>query len=249
MTEPAAADDAQDAPGSRLPANMTIIAPGEHGPRIETNTNSGSFFGRRILPRRLTRGGALFVLAALCGAVGGAAASTAIGLFLSPPASPSTETAAVRDAIARIDADLATLKSSFDKAGKARTAQFGKVGERIEKLEKSQEDASSKLSKLSENLDKTRNAMNAQTASAKPAPDVTGSIPTPVPRPEAKGSQIVHDWVLNRVTRGGALVESDRGLFEVYPGDPLPGLGRVEAVRYQNGRWVVVTQRGLIVRP
>lgn len=91
--------------------------------------------------------------------------------------------------------------------------------------------------------------MNAQTASAKPAPDVTGSIPTPVPRPEAKGSQIVHDWVLNRVTRGGALVESDRGLFEVYPGDPLPGLGRVEAVRYQNGRWVVVTQRGLIVRP
>lgn len=146
MTEPAAADDAQDAPGSRLPANMTIIAPGEHGPRIETNTNSGSFFGQRILPRRLTRG-ALFVLAALCGAVGGAAASTAIGHFLSSSASPSTETAAVKDAIARIDADLATLKSSFDKAGKARTAQFGKVGERIEKLEKSQEDASSKLSK------------------------------------------------------------------------------------------------------
>jgi hypothetical protein len=36
-------------------------------------------------------------------------------------------------------------------------------------------------------------------------------------------------------------------VFEVYPGDPLPGVGRVNAIRRQDGRWVVVTDRGLIV--
>ena len=34
-------------------------------------------------------------------------------------------------------------------------------------------------------------------------------------------------------------------LYEVYAGDPVPGLGRVDAIRRQDGRWVVVTSRGL----
>jgi hypothetical protein len=28
---------------------------------------------------------------------------------------------------------------------------------------------------------------------------------------------------------------------------PLPGLGRVQAIKRENGAWVVVTSRGLIV--
>jgi len=42
-------------------------------------------------------------------------------------------------------------------------------------------------------------------------------------------------------------VQSRMGLMEVEVGDPLPGGGRVEAIRRDNGRWVVVTSRGLIV--
>ena len=30
-------------------------------------------------------------------------------------------------------------------------------------------------------------------------------------------------------------------------GDPVPGAGRVDAIRRQDGRWVVVTSKGLIV--
>ena len=44
------------------------------------------------------------------------------------------------------------------------------------------------------------------------------------------------------------MVDGPGGLYEAYPGDPLPGLGRVDAVRYQDGRWVVVTSKGLIIR-
>ena len=36
-------------------------------------------------------------------------------------------------------------------------------------------------------------------------------------------------------------------MYEVYAGDLVTGLGRVDAIRKQDGRWVVVTSKGLIV--
>ena len=57
----------------------------------------------------------------------------------------------------------------------------------------------------------------------------------------------VDGWVLRDVSRGAALIEGRSGLYEVLAGDPVPGLGRVDAIRKQDGRWVVVTSRGLIV--
>jgi hypothetical protein len=57
----------------------------------------------------------------------------------------------------------------------------------------------------------------------------------------------VEGWVLRDATNGAALIQSRRGVFEVFAGEAIPGLGRVEAVRRQDGRWVVVTSKGLIV--
>ena len=37
------------------------------------------------------------------------------------------------------------------------------------------------------------------------------------------------------------------GDIEVEPGTSLPGAGRVEEIRRQDGRWVVVTTKGMIV--
>jgi len=73
-----------------------------------------------------------------------------------------------------------------------------------------------------------------------------------VTKPEAAKSEVarlptVEGWVLRDVEHGGALIEGRRGMFEVYAGDPVPGLGRVDAIRRQDGRWVVVTSKGLIV--
>jgi hypothetical protein len=89
--------------------------------------------------------------------------------------------------------------------------------------------------------------------------DVTGSVAppaaaaTPLQTPGAAAKAdlgrlpTVEGWVLRDVGRGSALIESRRGLYEVYAGDPVPGLGRVDAIRKQDGRWVVVTSKGLIV--
>jgi hypothetical protein len=89
--------------------------------------------------------------------------------------------------------------------------------------------------------------------------DVTGSVAPPAAAatpPQAPGATAkadvgrlptVEGWVLRDVGRGSALIESRRGIFEVYAGDPVPGLGRIDAIRMQDGRWVVVTSKGLIV--
>ncbi|WP_257168819.1 hypothetical protein [Bradyrhizobium sp. SRS-191] len=66
-------------------------------------------------------------------------------------------------------------------------------------------------------------------------------------RTEAAKPKVVEGWVLRDVGRGGALIEGRGGLYEVYAGDPVPGLGKVDAIRKQDGRWVVFTTKGLVV--
>ena len=95
----------------------------------------------------------------------------------------------------------------------------------------------------------------APAAAAVVAKDVTGSIPAaaaapvplPAPKPDIARLPTVVGWALRHVANGGALIEGRSGIYEVYAGDPVPGLGRVDAIRKQDGRWVVVTSRGLVV--
>ena len=81
----------------------------------------------------------------------------------------------------------------------------------------------------------------AAVATASPAAAVALAKPDVGRLPKVEG------WVLRDVSNGGALIEGRQGVFEVYAGDPVPGLGRVEAIRRQDGRWVVVTSKGVIV--
>ena len=104
-------------------------------------------------------------------------------------------------------------------------------------------------------------AAPAQAAAAAPATsvvpkDVTGSVTAPAAvaalpvtaaKPEIARLPTVEGWVLRDVGHGGALIEGRRGIFEIYAGDSIPGVGRVDAIRKQDGRWVVVTSKGLIV--
>ena len=59
---------------------------------------------------------------------------------------------------------------------------------------------------------------------------------------------MVAGWVIREVFDGRAVIENERlGFYEVVPGANLPGIGRVETIRRQDGRGVVVTPKGLIV--
>jgi hypothetical protein len=213
---------------------------------------------------------AVVALATVAGALGGALATAGIGkLMAGDSAQASTQTSAKDSALeasmARIDAEIVALKSSLEHNSRTTTGQLNKASDRLDKVEKAQAEPAAKLAKLSETVDKLRAAQaSATTAAAAPAPakEVTGSIPqqaaaaAPPAAPPASGAPskpevarlpTVEGWILRDVANGSALIESRRGMYEVYAGDPIPGLGRVDAIRKQDGRWVVVTSKGLIV--
>ena len=133
--------------------------------------------------------------------------------------------------------ELAALKVSLDSAARNANAQFTRIGERVDKIERTQGEPAAKLSKAIETLERL-------SRDAAPSKEVTGSV---APLPSRPGA--VEGWVLRDARRGTALIEGRIGVIEVEQGDMVPGLGRVEAVRKQDGRWVVVTSKGLIMPP
>jgi hypothetical protein len=208
--------------------------------------NSG-IFGKR----RLSALAAVIALAAVSGAIGGALATAGLGQYLGQSSgSDETRTAslqnrAVEESITRIDAELAALK-------RLGLAQSTKVNDRLDKVEKAQAEPVAKLAKLSEAVEKLRvpaPPVPAPVAAMPASKETTGSITPPAlaPKPEIARLPTVENWVLRDVANGSALIEGRRGMFEVFAGDPIPGLGRVDAIRRQDGRWVVVTSKGLIV--
>lgn len=220
--------------------------------------------------RRLSAMAAVVAIAACAGAVSGALATAGMMHFASPAPGPAqvADTSALDASVARIDADIVALKANVEHNSKNGLSQFNRANDRLDKLEKAQAEPMAKLAKLSETVDKLRAtppaAAPAQAAAAAPAKETTGTIAAPAPTqvataaaapapvPTAPKTEVgrlptIDGWRLRDVANGGALIEGRGGLYEVYAGDPIPGVGRVDAIRRQDGRWVVVTQRGLIV--
>jgi hypothetical protein len=212
--------------------------------------------------RRLSAMAAVVAIAASVGAISGALATAGMMHFAAPAPAQVADTSALDASVARIDADVVALKANVEHTSKTGLGQFNRTNDRLDKLEKAQAEPMAKIAKLSETVDKLRTTPPAAPAQAAAVPkETTGSIaPTqvataaaaPAPAPATPKTEIgrlptIEGWVLRDVSNGGALIEGRGGLYEVYAGDPIPGIGRVDAIRRQDGRWVVVTNKGLIV--
>lgn len=210
---------------------------------------SEKMFGKR----RIAAFAAVWALATVAGGLAGAISST--GFMRAMGGGAPTGSHALEASVARIDADVLALKSGLESNSKMAMS-------RLDRIEKAQAEPAARLARLSEAVEKLRAApvpLPTPPAVAVPpgttiaAQDVTGSVspqsPPAKPEPKTEVGRLptVEGWVLRDVAYGGALIQSRRGLYEVYAGDPVPGLGRVDAIRRQDGRWVVVTSRGLIV--
>ena len=152
---------------------------------------------------------------------------------------------ALKENVLQARVDLAALKVSIDAGNRSASAQFTRIGERIDRIERIQAEPVAKLNKAIETLERLSRA-DAATQSK----DVTGSIAPPPPPgagPNQLGKLGVEGWVVRDVRRGTALIEGRVGIIEVEQGDVVPGLGRVDAIRRQDGRWVVVTSKGAIL--
>jgi hypothetical protein len=163
-----------------------------------------------------------------------------------PVRDPTAEIQAIRGLLAQLGTELGAVKTAVEQSNKLAVAQFGKVAERLDRTERNQAEPIAKLAKINEALER----LERRLPPAAPANEVTGTVAPPPPAPEAKPKPvIIEDYVVRRVFDGVALVEGRRGIIEIEPGTTLPGAGRVEEIRRQDGRWVVVTTKGLIVPP
>jgi hypothetical protein len=241
---------------SLTPGRVMIMSAGE---RSWSDNDAGSapesepgsaMFGKR----RLGALAAVVALAAVAGALGGAVATASLGHFGGTDTTASVADHALEASVARLDADIQALKAGADHASRLGMTQFNKTSERLDKVEKAQLEPAAKLAKLSEAVEKLHAAPPVAAAAAATQPaaakETTGSISPPAaaaPKVEVARLPTVEGWSLRDVANGGALIEGRQGIFEVYAGDPVPGLGRIDAIRKQDGHWVVVTSRGLIV--
>jgi hypothetical protein len=254
--------DAAKADVPRAPGKVMIMSSGDRnwdrdegaGPEADTK-QGGGMFGKR----RLAALAAVVALAFAAGAFGGALATAGVGHFVGDGAA-SAGNRTFEATVARIDADILNLKLSLEHTSKTGMSQFNRTSDRLDRLEKAQAEPAAKLARLSEAVEKLRAAAPvAVAAPLAPVPtasvaakEATGSIapaPTPADAPKLELARLptVEGWVLRGVSNGVALIEGRRGIYEVYAGDPVPGAGRVDAIRRQDGRWVVVTSKGLIV--
>jgi len=201
---------------------------------------------------------ACVAIAASIGAIGGSLGVAKFGGVIAPHPQPgalakeagSDEIKALKDSIAQLRVytkslsdNVAALKTTVNTTTAAASQQNTKIIEAVERIEKAQ-------------------AEQKKLAQAQPAPETTGSIahqkqaaaaPTPVPMvlgdpPTTLKPPTLHDYIVRRVYDGAALIEGRNGIIEVEPGSVVPGIGRIEAIKRQDGRWVVVTARGLIVQ-
>jgi hypothetical protein len=196
---------------------------------------------------------ACVAIAASFGAIGGSLGVAKFGPMIAAPPLPvaavtrdnvADEVKALKETVTQLRGttkslsdNLASLKTSVTTSNTAQNTQIGKIAETLDRVEKTQAD-------------------QKKMAAAHAAPDITGSIAqksaTPLPMvlgdpPTTLKPPIVQDFVLRRVYDGAALIEGRNGIIEVEAGETAPGLGRIEAIKRQDGRWVVVTARGLVV--
>jgi hypothetical protein len=171
--------------------------------------------------RRLERVSAFFatvLVAATCGAVAGSLATVEIGRALGPDTHAAVSiNRELMQRVGRLQGELVTLKADFNQLARHSGAT----------------DTPRLTTMVSDNVE------------ASPAVETTGSVGSENALPS--DAPVVEGWVLRNVRDGSALVEGRPGLIEVMPGDSLPGGGRIETIKHEGGRWVVVTTSGLIV--
>jgi hypothetical protein len=209
---------------------------------------------------------ATVALAACGGAVAGSLGTAGIERMLAPaPAAPvqvsaapdqSTELKALREQVAQLRIatrqlgdSLTAARASMSQTTTATTGQLAKITETVERIERAERKEAERREKIATTQAAAAVAAAPPAPQAQaPAPEVTGSINPPALSAGRPVKPVVPGWTLRRVVDGGAVVGGPFGVIEIEPGERVPGLGRIEEIRREDGRWVVVTQKGLIVQ-
>jgi hypothetical protein len=171
-------------------------------------------------------------------------------------------------AVGDLRGTINTVASSTESNQRQLVTKLQELSERLDRIERNAPAAatgglvSNKLDQLNERLDRIERsaavvmapppqppavatsptsaarsaAIEAPTASASPALKLQGPIET----------KKIPNWVVREVINGKAILQGPAGLIGVSTGDLVPGVGRVQSIARQGGRWTVATNKGVI---
>jgi hypothetical protein len=199
----------------------------------------------QTISQKVLRGASVAVAIAI-GATGGT--FSAIGFLEYAQLTQVTEAApmptlvdeqrAVWSAVTQLQNDMAVLKSNTESrsrsggnSGSGYTGDFSPG-------------APGQMSNLNDRFDRLERRIDALATK-----DTTGTVPAaPAPKVGVRGP--LAGYSVRDVYRNAALIQGPKiGTMEVSPGDNVAGLGRIHSIRQQDGRWVVITSRGIIAQP
>lgn len=222
-----------------------VIDIGDYAPSEPADESADQPAGEAPAPARTFRfallAAAVALAAALGSLVGSLSAAGFAHLWSGAPGRAGMVDASALQAVKAELAELSALKADLDGATRNASGQFAKIADRLDRVERAQVDAT-KIAHIADTVDR----LDKRSAAL---PEITGSIASsPPPAAEAKTTdRILQDWIVQDVQNGRALVESRYGgVFDVASGSVLPGLGRVESIKRQDGQWVVITAHGMI---
>ncbi len=231
----------------RIGALTRWIAPTSQNPRVDGFAPRADRTRRpqasQWQPQRVSHLAALIALA-----IGGGAIAGTLGTAWVMRTPALDQPLAVSDynqlkgAIERLNADLVALRANVEGTGRAASTQVARLTDRVERA---QSEPAAKIAKMSEALERIDRRTRDIPDLGPALPEQR--VPPPIPIKEITRMSVVPGWVVRSVYDGAALIQGRIGMIEVEIGDPLPGGGRVEAIRRQDGHWVVVTSKGLIL--
>jgi hypothetical protein len=237
---PAIATDAPATAIEAIKAETPVIEPvAEAAPIVEPAAEVMSIashprFVLRPRHKRYALLAASVTFAAALGAVVGALASGGFSAPARPDVAAVEENKAMQQSIARLGKEITTLKTSLDQGNKTAHTQIAKISER---LEHATAEVTGSIS-----APQTTAPVLAPLPSPRPAQRFAAVEPPPPARPS-----VVAGWTIRDIRNGYVYVENHGELYQVVLGAPLPGLGPVQSVKRQDGRWVVLTPKGIIV--
>ncbi|SDG56922.1 hypothetical protein SAMN05216338_1001764 [Bradyrhizobium sp. Rc2d] len=160
--------------------------------------------------------------------------------------------AQLRKQVSGVSENLDGLRTAVDQSSKATNDRFGRFAENLDRIERVSSSSTVKLDKLAQGQAQVQAQAPATVASQPPssqampmmasvaAPEVTGSVAPSAPRKVIKG------WSVRQAYEGIAILQSPNGVIEAVLGQQVPGLGRIEDIRNENGRLVVESSGGLV---
>lgn len=235
-------------PMAELPP-LSIDPPAPAAAKIEAQAMPAQprpFFGRR--QKQLALLTVSIVLAAGIGGVIGAFANAA-WTSPRPDVSALEERKALQQSISHLTKQVAALKTDLDKSNKLSLDKFNKIAL----------DMTGKPGAIAKTADRADSGKGTEITGTIPAPAIAAPaaapatvavpLPRPAPRPAAAATHpaVLTDWRIYGARGGYIYVEGHGDIYQVVPGAPLPGLGPVQSIRREDGSWVVVTPKGIIV--